>query len=149
MKTYGLLILFILVLSSVVVFAQHEHHQMKRDTTKKEMKHDGKQGNKKTMKDVDHNSINHQMETDSSMVPMTHSYSLNLPMNRNGSGTGWLPDASPMYGYMVHTKKWMYMFHGNIVLRYMRTSKNRLKSWRWKVHSKNSAYSKSTQSRLV
>jgi hypothetical protein len=39
-------------------------------------------------------------------------------MNRNGSGTGWLPDQSPMYGYMLHSKKWMYMFHGNIFVRY-------------------------------
>jgi len=49
---------------------------------------------------------------------MSHSFSLNLPMNRDGSGTAWQPDASPMYGYMVHTKKWMYMFHGNIFVRY-------------------------------
>ena len=49
---------------------------------------------------------------------MSHSYSLNLPMSRNGSGTGWLPDASPMYGYMFHTPKWMYMLHGNFFLRY-------------------------------
>ncbi len=53
-------------------------------------------------------------------VPMGHAFSLNLPMNRNGSGTSWLPDASPMYGYMVHSKKWMYMFHGNIFVRYNR-----------------------------
>jgi hypothetical protein len=39
-------------------------------------------------------------------------------MNRNGSGTGWLPDTSPMYGYMLHSRKWMYMFHGNIFVRY-------------------------------
>ena len=45
---------------------------------------------------------------------MSHSFSRNLPMNRNGSGTGWLPDASPMYGYMFHAKKWMYMLHGNL-----------------------------------
>ncbi|MEX6689668.1 hypothetical protein QTN47_19340 [Danxiaibacter flavus] len=51
-------------------------------------------------------------------APMSHAYSLNLPMNRNGSGTAWLPDASPMYGVMVHSKKWMYMIHGNIFLRY-------------------------------
>ncbi len=51
-------------------------------------------------------------------VPMSHSYSLNLPMNRNGSGTGWLPDASPMYGVMIHSKKWMYMIHGNVFVRY-------------------------------
>src|SRR5438552_10704517 len=53
-------------------------------------------------------------------VPMSHAFSLNLPMNRNGSGTGWLPDASPMYGYMEHSKKWVYMFHGNIFIRYNR-----------------------------
>lgn len=51
-------------------------------------------------------------------MSMSHVYSLNLPMNRNGSGTGWLPDASPMYGYMFHTPKWMYMLHGNFFLRY-------------------------------
>jgi len=51
-------------------------------------------------------------------MSMSHAYSLNLPMNRNGSGTGWLPDASPMYGYMFHTPKWMYMLHGNFFLRY-------------------------------
>lgn len=63
------------------------------------------------------------MMQDSSMMdmpPMSHSYSLNLPMSRNGSGTAWLPDASPMYGIMVHSKKWMYMFHGNIAPRYTR-----------------------------
>gem|GEM_PF-6429263 len=66
---------------------------------------------------------NKRMMQDSSMMgidipPMSHSYSLNLPMSRNGSGTAWLPDASPMYGIMVHSKKWMYMFHGNIAPRY-------------------------------
>ena len=51
-------------------------------------------------------------------MSMSHAYSLNLPMGRNGSGTGWLPDASPMYGYMFHTPKWMYMLHYNLFLRY-------------------------------
>jgi hypothetical protein len=60
---------------------------------------------------------NHSMDQGMDM-PMSHSFSLNLPMNRNGSGTGWLPDASPMYGYMIHTKKWMYMVHGSVWLRY-------------------------------
>lgn len=55
---------------------------------------------------------------DSSLAPMSHVFSLSLPMNRNGSGTGWLPDASPMYGYMLHTPEWMLMFHGNLFLRY-------------------------------
>ncbi len=49
---------------------------------------------------------------------MSHAFSRNLPMNRNGSGTGWLPDESPMYGYMYHKKDWMYMLHGNVFVRY-------------------------------
>jgi hypothetical protein len=49
---------------------------------------------------------------------MSHSFSRNLPMNRNGSGTAWLPDASVMYGHGAHSKKWMFMFHHNIFLRY-------------------------------
>lgn len=76
---------------------------------------------------------NHTMTTDSSMggmhmsdmamdsasgPPMTHAFSMSLPMNRNGSGTGWLPDSTPMYGYMFHSKKWMFMAHGNIFVRY-------------------------------
>lgn len=51
-------------------------------------------------------------------MSMSNVYSLNLPMGRNGSGTGWLPDASPMYGTMYHTPHWMYMLHGNLFLRY-------------------------------
>ncbi|TCJ17897.1 hypothetical protein EPD60_06335 [Flaviaesturariibacter flavus] len=51
-------------------------------------------------------------------MPMTHAFSRNLPMNRNGSGTSWLPDNAPMFGYMFHGGKWMYMFHGNLFLRY-------------------------------
>ena len=53
-----------------------------------------------------------------SHVSMPSAFSLNLPMSRNGSGTGWLPDASPMYGAMYHSKNWMYMLHGNLFLRY-------------------------------
>lgn len=51
-------------------------------------------------------------------APMTNALSLNLPMTRNGDGTSWFPDASPIYGYMANSKKWMFMFHGNIAPRY-------------------------------
>ena len=30
----------------------------------------------------------------------SHFLSISLPENRNGSGTAWLPDNSPMLGYM-------------------------------------------------
>lgn len=108
MKTGNYLILICLTFVTGSVIAQHEHHQMQKDTVKKqEMNH----------AEMVHNEMGHDMDS-TSMPPMSHAYSLNLPMNRNGSGTGWLPDASPMYGYMVHSKKWMYMFHGNIFIRY-------------------------------
>ncbi|RYE32782.1 MAG: hypothetical protein EOP42_09055 [Sphingobacteriaceae bacterium] len=60
-----------------------------------------------------------QMSSDTSMNMQMHSgYSLNLPMNRDGSGTAWLPDASPMYAIMMHSGKWMYMLHGNLAPRF-------------------------------
>lgn len=68
---------------------------------------------------VDH-STHTSMEEDSLSV-MSHAFSLQLPMRRNGSGTGWLPDSTPMYGYMLHRKKWMFMFHGNVFARYTQT----------------------------
>ncbi len=51
-------------------------------------------------------------------MSMSSSFSRNLPMTRDGSGTGWLPDASPMYAVMKHSNGWMYMLHGNIALDY-------------------------------
>lgn len=53
-----------------------------------------------------------------SMPMMSHSFSRNLPMNRNGSGTSWQPDSTPIYAYMAHAGKWNFMFHGSIYLRY-------------------------------
>lgn len=94
-------LLFVLVcLATRAVFAQHEHHPV-QDTVNKEKHHH-------TVYDG----------TGEDMPPMSHAFSLNLPMTRNGSGTGWLPDSTPMYGYMIHGKKWMYMVHGNIFVRY-------------------------------
>lgn len=70
-----------------------------------------------------HDTINNKMniENDSqldSLYVMSHSFSENLPMNRNGSGTSWQPDYTPIYGYMKHLGKWNFMLHGNIYLRY-------------------------------
>lgn len=82
---------------------------MSTDTIKPKMQ----MSNASEMKDMKMGgmNMNHHMS-------MSHAYSLNLPMGRNGSGTGWLPDASPMYGYMFHTPRWMYMLHYNLFLRY-------------------------------
>ena len=58
------------------------------------------------------------MDMNKPMGNMSHSFSLNLPMGRNGSGTGWSPDAAPMYGQMYHSKNWMYMLHYGLFIRY-------------------------------
>jgi hypothetical protein len=105
--------IILVLICSVNAIAQHEHHGQPADTTKTE-----KTSRAKQQKHMEHSEMMNHQGMDSADVPMSHSYSLNLPMNRNGSGTGWLPDASPMYGYMLHSSKWMYMFHGNIFLRY-------------------------------
>jgi YHS domain-containing protein len=46
-------------------------------------------------------------------------------MAREGSGTSWLPDATPMYA--VHSMKgpWTLMFHGNAFLQYLKESGDR------------------------
>ncbi|RYD58179.1 MAG: hypothetical protein EOP56_04460 [Sphingobacteriales bacterium] len=86
-----------------------EHHQMHEATDARTME----------MSDTGMHNMQHTGMGHSNMdMPMSHAYSLNLPMNRNGSGTSWLPDNSAMYGYMLHAKKWMFMFHGNIFVRY-------------------------------
>lgn len=58
-----------------------------------------------------------KMDSTGSMM-MNSQYSLDLSMNRDGSGSSWVPDETPMYAYMLHGKKWMTMIHGSIFLRY-------------------------------
>lgn len=76
-----------------------------------------------------HMDMNHPTDTPNQMdmhrqkamhhqMAMSSAFSLNLPMSRNGSGTSWNPDASPMYGYMLHKSGWMFMFHGDVFPRY-------------------------------
>jgi hypothetical protein len=64
------------------------------------------------------------MAHDSSMHTgsMSHALSRNLPMSRNGSGTSWHPDATPMYMWMQHKGPWMLMYHAGAYARY--TSQN-------------------------
>lgn len=44
---------------------------------------------------------------------------LGISMAREGSGTSWLPDATPMYA--VHSMKdpWLFMLHGNVFVQYI------------------------------
>jgi hypothetical protein len=84
--------------------------KMGRDTTKKTKPHTHHM-NGMEMDDMDMMDMSEPMK-------MTSQYSLDLPMNRDGSGTSWVPDESPMYAYMIHGKKWMTMIHGSFFARY-------------------------------
>ena len=86
---------FILLFALLVAgsSAQHEHH-VHEDTTKAVDRADA----------------------------MYSSFSLNLPMSRDGSGTSWLPDQSPMAMYMKTWNTTSLMFHGAVFVRY--TSQN-------------------------
>lgn len=66
------------------------------------------------------------MNMDSSMhmdmhdmnMEMNSAFSRNLPMQRNGSGTSWHPDNSPMYMYMWMPGQWSVMLHYGVFLDY-------------------------------
>lgn len=127
----GKLVVFIMMLwLSIPGFSQHEHHQpstekttQKRTTTQRVSKKKAAQAKQDTIPGHDqHMKMGTGLmgDTMDMNMPMTHAFSLNLPMNRNSSGTAWQPDATPMYGYMKMTKNWNFMFHGSIFLRYDR-----------------------------
>lgn len=95
----GMFLLIVLCLLSSLLHAQHEHPVPQKDT-------------------VTHHAQGMPMGMEQQMGAMSHAFSLNLPMNRNGSGTGMLPDTAPMYGHMFHSRDWMFMMHYNLFLRY-------------------------------
>ena len=101
-----LIITFILFIG--LIYGTYGQQADKKDTTANK--------NKKTdMPAVDTSMAGMDM---SGMIMMSSGLSKNLPMNRDGSGTSWLPDVSPTYGIMLASGKWTYMLHGNLTLRY-------------------------------
>ena len=72
-----------------------------------------------------HGDTTETHETTMTTHTMTSATSLSLPMTRNGSGTGWQPDASPMYAYMEHdVAGWQLMLQGSLFLRSTWTNVN-------------------------
>jgi hypothetical protein len=59
--------------------------------------------------------------------PMAMQSSINVadPMNRESSGTAWVPDSTPMYGEMFMLGEDMLMLHGGIFPRYTNVSTRR------------------------
>lgn len=108
MKLLKTVITAIILAATTPLFAQ----QTKSDTTK--TKRHTHMMNGVEMDDADMQKMMDMGEG----AHMTSKYSLDLPMNRDGSGTSWLPDESPIYAYMIHGKKWMTMIHGSFFFRY-------------------------------
>lgn len=112
--------------------AQHEHHAMPgmampADTTRRTQAARPAAPMPGMAQPADTSHAHHMagmdMEgMDMNMPGMSHAYSKNLPMSRNGSGTAWQPDQTPMYMAMQHRGPWMLMYHGAAFGRY--TSQN-------------------------
>jgi hypothetical protein len=118
MKRLGAMIFVAMMLISATVSAQHEHHDMEMpgDTMLKKAMPKGakeKKEEKGTVQEKDtimmmmdeHQHEGHQMSS---------SYSRNLPMSRDGSGTSWQPDENPMMMYMAMKKNTAMMLHGAV-----------------------------------
>jgi plastocyanin len=86
----------------------HEHHM-----TMPGMTHEGHSA----MPGMDH-GMKHGMT-------MRSSLNLNDPMSREGSGTSWLPDSSPIYARMRMKGDKMLMWHGSIFPRFTRIGGDR------------------------
>ena len=95
--------------------AMHHHHMLMVDT----LKHKKTSAKPAAMPGMHMNNDNMGgMNMGGMEMSMTSAQSKNLPMGRDGSGTSWLPDASQMYGIMLNSGGWDFMFHGNVSLRY-------------------------------
>jgi len=121
MKKFLVVTLFSLLMNKA--FSQHEHHRMPDTTKSVTQKKQPVQKRKTGVVKKDSVQMKPAMDTmDHSMHSMSampsHAYSRSLPMSRNGSGTGWNPDASPMYMWMRSSAKTDWMFHGSLFLRY-------------------------------
>jgi hypothetical protein len=58
-------------------------------------------------------------------MSMQSSINIADPMNRESSGTAWVPDSTPMYGHMMMLGDDMLMLHGGIFPRYTNVSTRR------------------------
>lgn len=99
MKFFKYSTMFFLVIAFTSSFAQHEMHQM--PMAKDSMK----------------------MSMDTMQMPMEHkqmtsAFSPNLPMSRDGSGTSWQADDSPMMMHMKMKGKTSMMLHYAVFARY-------------------------------
>jgi hypothetical protein len=91
-------------------------------------KHSTLNAQRSTLNKTQASHLTHQShETQQHEMHMSMQSSIDLaePMSREGSGTSWLPDSSPMYGRMFMFGDDMLMLHGAIFPRYTNVSTRR------------------------
>lgn len=70
---------------------------------------------------ADQGASGHDMEH----MDMQHEHGMDMSSQRQGSGTSWLPDETPMFAVHRQSGSWMLMAHGNAFLQYLRESGER------------------------
>src|SRR5437870_3616360 len=92
----------------------HESHEMHQHHDDEAMPHQSHAMHGRELHDMSHMQMSMQSSVD-----------LADPMSREGSGTSWLPDSSPMYGKMFMFDNGLLMLHGAIFPRYTNVSTRR------------------------
>jgi hypothetical protein len=69
---------------------------------------------------VDHSQHQHDPEQAADEQAGGAGSPLALPMGREGSGTAWLPDSTPMYAVHETRGPWQLMLHGNVFAQYLK-----------------------------
>src|SRR4029079_761857 len=59
------------------------------------------------------------------MPHMDHEHEMFMVPVREGSGTSWLPDETPMYAIHRQAGDWTLMGHGNVFLQYLQETGDR------------------------
>ena len=155
MRTPPLLLTALLVLGTSAAIAQHQSHEDEQEHEHESVKytcpmhpevvmdHPGKcpkcgmelvriEGGERQTRNGQHPMAKsehaHHTEHDQAHeheMMMQSSINLADPMNREGSGTSWLPDSTPIYGRMFMFDRDMLMLHGAIFPRYTNVSTRR------------------------
>ena len=96
------------LISPLSALAQHEHHNMNGHNAARE----------DSLKKQKKQHELHAMSAGKMPHTMHGSFYGNFSMSRDGSGTSWLPDSSPMEAMHAQKGKWAFMAHGALFPRY-------------------------------
>jgi hypothetical protein len=109
----AVMVLLLLNCAGRVEAQEHEHHHEppSTDSTARSMAHDSAGRD---------SARGGERMADIVGMPEMHmpARPFGIPMSRMGSGTSWLPDASPMRAYHLMTGRWTLMVHGDADLYY-------------------------------